>query len=694
MRMLAAIALIAALAAGADIRQARLLLASKNLNDRMAGIRMLAGIDSRAAIQALEEAIRRSGVQLERLTPVMDRLDGKASDAYVDRLILELTGKRGTPEWRTAVKRQVRTEKELENVSRDIRLHFSIVMRAGDSFGKYRSDAAIGRLEEGARSETNPSIRVFYIKGLGHPTRERSIPALVALLQHRDSRVRAAVLRSLIPFAKQKIVRDAVRPQGEHPHWAVRLGVFQVMAGAPFMEAVEYLARAAGRETGELALTLDSYLEQLTGESFAQKPQHWPWWLKQNEKALRDGSYVRQSGSRQETGETRSVATFFRIPIDSRRLVFAIDFSGSMSDDLALKDTHINRIREKYGLPQTRLGYAKSELIHAIHNLPDGTEFNIIGYNNVARALSSRLMTASDSTRGRAIRWVRKAEAEYMTNIWDALRTAFKDYFSTSGGLPRFKDLPDTIIFLTDGNATRGRFRETRELVDLVRVWNWPVDLVIHCVGIGANQDRDLLATMASETGGFYVDLDKGLKSFKPRRRKMPRYMETEEPPGAEIQRAIALLEKGDKEQRVEAARTLGARGARARGVVEALAAAMREDQEEVVLAAAGEALGRIGKRAVPALIEALSNDDEYVLEAAAKALGVVGADAAASAPALVKLLESDRIYARVEAARAIGAIGPAAAAAARPALERILATGRKSELYDAASEALEKVTR
>ncbi|MHC4342689.1 MAG: HEAT repeat domain-containing protein [Planctomycetota bacterium] len=198
---------------------------------------------------------------------------------------------------------------------------------------------------------------------------------------------------------------------------------------------------------------------------------------------------------------------------------------------------------------------------------------------------------------------------------------------------------------------------------------------------------------MASETGGYYVDLDKGLKSFKPRRRKMPRYMETDEPLGAEIQRTIALLKKGNKDQRVAAARTLGEKGARVRGVVEALAAAMREDQEEDVLRAAGEALGRLGKRAVPVLIEALSSDDEYLLEAAAKALGAVGADAAAATPALVKLLESDRIYARVAAARAIGAIGPAASAA-RPALERILAGGRKGELYDAAGEALEKITR
>jgi HEAT repeat protein len=693
MRRLALVLLLSAIARADDLREARRLLVSPNLKDRIRGIDRLAGIDSRGAIQALEEAIRRSNTQLERITPVLDRLDIKARDAWVERYILELLGEKGSPKWRAARRRELRYEKELEAVSADVRLHFRIVKRAGDSFRNYRSPEAVERIEEGARRESNPTIRMLYIRGLGHESRERSVPTLIEFLQHKDARVRCAALRSLVPFAKRGEAREAVRALGGDPHWAVRLGVYQVMSGAPFPEAVKYLASAAGREEGELALTIDSYLEALTGQSFAQKTRHWSWWYEQNKKALQDGTWVKEPPKVADPGERKTVATFFRIPIDSRRVVFAIDFSGSMSADLELKDGAINRLLEKHGLPQTRLGYAKSELIRAIRMLPDGALFNIVGYENSARSLSGRMLKASKTTRGRAVRWVREAEAQYLTNLWDALRTAFKDYLNPSGGAARFKDLPDTIIFLTDGNATRGRFRVTDDLVDLVRIWNFPLDVVIHCVGIGKNQDRDLLSTMAAETGGYYLDLDKGLKSFKPRRRRMPGELETFKPPGEETRKALAMLKSETASQRIKGARVLAMKGKLVQGVPEALARLLADEDEEVA-AAASDALAKIGKTAVPALVQALESEEDTVVEIAAGVLGGMGEEAAPAVAALVEVLKGDHVYGRVAAARALGEIGPAAREGAAAALERIVKERSSGEFYEAARKALLAITR
>ena len=81
--------------------------------------------------------------------------------------------------------------------------------------------------------------------------------------------------------------------------------------------------------------------------------------------------------------------------------------------------------------------------------------------------------------------------------------------------------IPDTIVFLTDGNATRGRFRKAKSLRKLIDLWNQPLDIVIHCVGIGADHDRLLLKGLAQETGGYYVDLKRGVKDLAPRRRPL-----------------------------------------------------------------------------------------------------------------------------------------------------------------------------
>ena len=47
-------------------------------------------------------------------------------------------------------------------------------------------------------------------------------------------------------------------------------------------------------------------------------------------------------------------------------------------------------------------------------------------------------------------------------------------------------------------------------------------DVVIHTVGIGANDDRNLLQGLSADTGGYYVDVDKGLRDFERRRRALP----------------------------------------------------------------------------------------------------------------------------------------------------------------------------
>jgi HEAT repeat protein len=78
----------------------------------------------------------------------------------------------------------------------------------------------------------------------------------------------------------------------------------------------------------------------------------------------------------------------------------------------------------------------------------------------------------------------------------------------------------------------------------------------------------------------------------------------------------------------------------------------------------AGDALGRMGRGAVPALIALLREPDYIARHVAAKALGEIGPDARDAVPALVAVL-SDREYAvRSAAIDALGAIGPGASGA------------------------------
>jgi HEAT repeat protein len=100
---------------------------------------------------------------------------------------------------------------------------------------------------------------------------------------------------------------------------------------------------------------------------------------------------------------------------------------------------------------------------------------------------------------------------------------------------------------------------------------------------------------------------------------------------------------------------------------VEALAAALDDPAlagQKVQLLAMVQRFGPKAKPAVPAVLKALTDDDEKVQVAAAQTFGTLREGAAEAVPALLKLLGSDKAGARQQAIEALGRIGPAAKAA------------------------------
>jgi len=87
---------------------------------------------------------------------------------------------------------------------------------------------------------------------------------------------------------------------------------------------------------------------------------------------------------------------------------------------------------------------------------------------------------------------------------------------------------------------------------------------------------------------------------------------------------------------------------------------------------AAADALGRIGKPAVPALVQALRSTDADVRLQAVQVLARMGSDAHEAVPDLVALLDDPDERIRKATARTLGRIGPEASPAV-PALMRSL---------------------
>lgn len=99
---------------------------------------------------------------------------------------------------------------------------------------------------------------------------------------------------------------------------------------------------------------------------------------------------------------------------------------------------------------------------------------------------------------------------------------------------------------------------------------------------------------------------------------------------------------------------------------------AVRPFEEWTMREVAAAALGRIGRPAVPKLVEALESSNPALRQKAADTLARIGPAASDAVPALIKALRDTDPLVRKSAARALGQIGPDAEDAV-PALIELL---------------------
>jgi hypothetical protein len=129
-----------------------------------------------------------------------------------------------------------------------------------------------------------------------------------------------------------------------------------------------------------------------------------------------------------------------------------------------------------------------------------------------------------------------------------------------------------------------------------------------------------------------------------------------------------SILIIGPVQARVWSVKILAAYGELA---IPALFQALKDENRKVSIDAA-LALGKIGAKAVPGLIEALQDKNSSVRSRAAETLGNIGPKAEKAVPDLVQALEDEDWKVRWQAAEALGKIGPGAKRAV-PALNSAL---------------------
>lgn len=272
-----------------------------------------------------------------------------------------------------------------------------------------------------------------------------------------------------------------------HADWSTRLLALGALEKLRDRDSVGAIIAQMPKESGRLLFEFANTLFRLTGESHDDNALVWQrWW----DAGGKDNPLITEADlkkkiedrERKRLRQTTS-ARFFGVKIESHDVIFVVDTSGSMMEQL--ESTLVG------GKPATRSDVVKQELVKALESLDAAARFNLITFSSGVIKWKESVVPFTDKTREEAIDYVKHLGAKGGTNIYDAMVTAMSDA------------RVDTIFFLTDGEPSVGSITDLQLLRENFARMNETRHVKIHCIGVGG--DFPLLEWIAQDAGGTYV---------------------------------------------------------------------------------------------------------------------------------------------------------------------------------------------
>lgn len=376
-----------------------------------------------------------------------------------------------------------------------------------------RQQRAIQEVIKAYEWASKPEDKALALRTMAWVDEPMVVTTVVGAAQRaRNPGVRVAAFETMARLAKpdmSKVALDALNDK----FWQVRVAAIAVIRKVGGKESIEPLIVALEHAEGRMLDEVIGALKHLTKVNHHDNVVLWrDWWKRSEDRFEGRGAKGGVPGEVAAAGtDERGGGTYFYgIQTRSKHIIYVLDISGSMRWTLQ------TRYRQGAGgLPpdapegKSKLDNAVNELLRSITGLPESGTFDMITYAIEHDIWKKKMQRASRSSKAAARKWAKALQADGATNIFDALERAFKlvgrGSFDAGYGLAA-----DTIFFLSDGQANRGRvvapeamLREIRKLNDLKKVQ-------IHCIGLGSSTDARFMRRLAEENNGQYVHIGPG----------------------------------------------------------------------------------------------------------------------------------------------------------------------------------------
>ena len=204
---------------------------------------------------------------------------------------------------------------------------------------------------------------------------------------------------------------------------------------------------------------------------------------------------------------------YYGIKIETGNTAFLLDVSGSMEgldEGVAASEpmsAALRKAEKKVGRKiggrlgrklsrrarseATKLGSARRELIRALEGLPGDASFTIITFGSDVKEWPGGYREVEGVARRAAQAFVADLKAGGGTPMNKALEDGFA------------LEAVDTIFLVSDGRPTDAA---GPAILEQIATLDRGRGIVVNTVGIGPDQDEELLCKLAEQTGGFYIN--------------------------------------------------------------------------------------------------------------------------------------------------------------------------------------------
>lgn len=393
-------------------------------------------------------------------------------------------------------------------------------------------------IAEGRYSDTREAIAVCLTDG-SWDVRRRAIQALAAsgaadaapliapACADAEIAVRCAALEGLAALRSELVLPFALADLA-HPSWQVRTSAILALGKVRHVDSIGPLIERMAVEEGRLVQDIGVALAEITGRDFGQRIEGWQqFWAAYSDrfkiptdaelKTLRE-----KQKERQDSYTPPGSVSFGGVETPSRSILFIIDVSGSMEQEVVEKERYADG-----GYPSfLRMDIVKTELVRTLETLEPYVRFNILAFATDVERWKKDLVPANVLNKSSAKAWVQRLESiggaskedlasvgltgsanleAGKTNTHGAL-TEGLEYAGRGTTDKNYEIAIDTIFFLSDGRPSHGKFVDPDDILREIRSANELRKVVIHTIAIG-EFEKDFMRRLAEENGGVFVDL-------------------------------------------------------------------------------------------------------------------------------------------------------------------------------------------